>query len=243
MANAVLKILGAAEDADLDAHEAEGEVAAVDFGETDRVFLGCEDDVGLALFAAVDGVEDFLLGEAVVIGEAFGVDEVGSEVGEGLFEAFRLGDTAEGGDFFTPDELEVESFSAEDIFEVEGVVDALDDTGGGVVAGDALPEFGGIAVAFSDEDGTGAGEVFGGFAEGSAGEEVFVAEGLLSIDEDDIHAAAPEFPILESVIEEECIAAEGFDGVAAGFDAVFIHEDDDVLEVGGEHVGFVAGGF
>lgn len=243
MAYAVLKIFGAAEDADFYAHEAEGKVTSVDFREADGVFLGGEDDFSLAFFAAVDGVEDFLLGEAVVIGEAFGVYEVGAEVGEGLFEAFGLGDTAEGGDFFTADEVEIESFSAEDIFEVEGVVDAFDDTGGGVIAGDALSEFGGISVAFGDEDGAGAGQVFGGFAQGAAGEEVFVAEGLLSIDEDDVHAAAAEFPVLESVIEQECIAAEGFDGVAAGFDAVFIDEDDHVLEVGGEHIGFVAGGF
>jgi len=31
----------------------------------------CDDHVGLALFAAIDGVEDFLLREAVVVGEPF----------------------------------------------------------------------------------------------------------------------------------------------------------------------------
>src|SRR5215213_8876941 len=72
---------------------------------------------------------------------------------------------------------------------------------------------------------------------------MFVAEGLLIIDEHDVAAAAKKFPILKAVVEQKDVAAEFLDGVTAGFDAVFVNEDNDVAQVGGEHVRFVAGGF
>jgi hypothetical protein len=70
-AHTIIKVPGAAQDFDFHAHEINGQIAAVQLGEADGVFLGGDDDMGLAFYAAIDGVEDFLLGEAVVIGEAF----------------------------------------------------------------------------------------------------------------------------------------------------------------------------
>ena len=91
-AHAIIEVLGAAQDFYFDAHEIDGEVAAVNFRETDGVFLGGDDDLGLAFFAAVDDVEDFLLGETVVIGETLGINQFGAELDEALLKAFRLGE-------------------------------------------------------------------------------------------------------------------------------------------------------
>jgi len=74
---------------DFHPHEINGQIAPVNFGETDGVLLGGDNDLGLALFAAVDDVEDFLLGETVVIGEPLGIDQFGAQLEEALLEAFR----------------------------------------------------------------------------------------------------------------------------------------------------------
>src|SRR3954463_2542897 len=79
LADAVVEVGGAFEDFDFDAHEENAEVASIQFGETDRVFLSRDDQVGLAFLAAVDDVENFLLRKAVMIGEAFGVNEFATE--------------------------------------------------------------------------------------------------------------------------------------------------------------------
>ena len=72
--DAVVKVLGAAEDFDFDAHEVNGQIAPVDFREAHGVFLCGDDGVRLALFAAVDDVEHFLLAEAVMVGKALGIN-------------------------------------------------------------------------------------------------------------------------------------------------------------------------
>ena len=80
-------------------------------------------------------------------------------------------------------------------------------------------------------------------AQGAAGEQMFVAKGLLAIDQHDVLPAAGQFPILEAVVQQQRVAAEFLDGVTAALDAVFVHQHDDVLEVGSEHVRLVAGHF
>ena len=120
-------------------------------------------------------------------------------------------------------------------------MDALDDSGRGVMLRDARSEARGIPVAFRDEDRAGAGEVRWRFSKRAAREKLFVAERLLAIDENDIPPSSGEFPILEPVVEEEGIAAELLDRVPTAFDAVFVDQDDDVLEVGREHVRFISG--
>lgn len=243
LSDTIAEIFGAFEDFDFDAHEVDREVAAVEFGEADGVFLGGDDEVGLAFDATVDDVEDFLLSEPVVVGEAFGVDEFAAEFAEAVFETFGLGDTADGGDLFILEEVEVGLLSGEDILEEERVMDAFDDTGVRVEADDLAAQFIGLSVAFGDKNHLGAGEVGGGFAESSAREEVLVAPRLLVIDQNDVGASPPELPILKAVVEQEGVAAELFDGKSPAFDAVFIDEDDDVFEIGGEHERLIAGHF
>src|SRR5204862_7721689 len=95
-----IKILGAAQDFDFDAHEIDGQVAPVDFWETDGVLLRGDDGLRLAFFAAVDDDQHLLLAEAVMVGKTFGINEIAAERNEAALKAFRLGNAAEGGDFF-----------------------------------------------------------------------------------------------------------------------------------------------
>ena len=67
LAHALVEVPGALEDLDFDPHEVDGEVAPVDFRKADGVLLSGNDGFGLAFLAAVDGVDDFLLGETVMI--------------------------------------------------------------------------------------------------------------------------------------------------------------------------------
>jgi hypothetical protein len=71
LADAILKVFGALEDFYFDAHEIDRQIAAIDFGEAHGVLLRGNDGDGLAFFAAVDRIQDFLLRKTVMIGEAF----------------------------------------------------------------------------------------------------------------------------------------------------------------------------
>ena len=50
-----------------------------------------------------------------------------------------------------------------------------------------------------------------------------------------------QFPVLKTIVQQQGVAAELLDGVAAALDAVLVHQHDHVLEIGGQHVGLVAG--
>src|SRR6266545_8159727 len=190
LANAVVEILRALENLDLDAHEIDRQVAPIDLREAHGVLLGCENHLGLLLLAAVDGVEDLLLGEAVMVGKAFRVNQFDSLVAQAVLEALRLRDSAECGDTAAFDQFQPVPRAGEDVLEVKGGVDALDDAGIGIVPGDAAPKRGGVAVALGDENRVGARHVRRRFAQRAAWEQMFVAEGRLEIDEHDVAAAA-----------------------------------------------------
>ena len=113
----------------------------------------------------------------------------------------------------------------------------------GIKLGDALPQVGGVAVALGDEDRAGAGQVGRRFAQGAARQQPPAAEGLLAVNQHDVLAATAQFPILETVVEQQGVAPELLNGVTAALDAVLVHQHDHVLEVGREHVRLVAGHF
>src|SRR5439155_172040 len=125
--DAIVKVFGATENFDLDAHEVDGQIAPVEFRETDRVFLRGDNRVRLALFAAVDDVQHFLLAEPVMISEALGIDQFAGEFDQALLETFRLGNAAERGDFPALDPFQVVPLAGEYVFKVERVMHALDD--------------------------------------------------------------------------------------------------------------------
>jgi hypothetical protein len=97
-----------------------------------------------------------------------------------------------------------------------------------------------VAGAFGEEDEIGSAEGIGGFAKNASGQDVLVAEGILSVDEQEIKAVA-EAEVLEAVVEKEGVGLVVADGVAGGFDAVGVDEDGDARKVACEHEGLVAG--
>ena len=90
-----MEVFRTAKDFDLHAHEVDRQVAAIDFGKADGVLLRGDDGFSQFLFAPIDNLDDFELGEAVVIGEFAGVNEFGTEVDQALFETLWLGDPAQ----------------------------------------------------------------------------------------------------------------------------------------------------
>ena len=64
------------------------------------------------------------------------------------------------------------------------------------------------------------------FAQSAAREHVFVAERLRSINTTSCRPA--QIPVLKAVVEQQRIATELFDGVAAALHAIPIHEHDDI---------------
>ena len=178
----------------------------------------------------------------MVVGVASGQDRFAAEAAEDAFEAFRGCDAADGAGFAAAEEFEgLLVFRMVDVLEDDWPVAAGNDFGGAVEASDAVADFVVAirAVAFGQEDVTGAAEVAGRFAKRAAGEEEFVAEGGIAVDEHDVEAAA-EPEVLEAVVEQEGIASEFAHGPASGFDSVLVDDHGDAGEVAGEHPWFIA---
>ena len=70
---------------------------------------------------------------------------------------------------------------------------------------------------------------------------MLVAKRLLAVNQHDIVPAAAQIPILKTVIQQQRVAAEFLNRVTAALHPVLVHQHDDILEIGREHVRFVAG--
>src|SRR5262245_36050693 len=125
LADAILEICRALQNFDFHPHKENGDVATIHLREKDGVLLGGHDDLRLPLFASVNHVDDLLLGEAVVVGETLRIDQLGANIDEALFEAFRLGDATERCDPFSVQKLETEPLASKNILEIERMVNAF----------------------------------------------------------------------------------------------------------------------
>src|SRR6185437_9271273 len=130
--HAVVKVLGSAENLDLDPHEVNREVAAVDLRKAHGILLRRDDGVGLAFLAPVDDIQHLLLSEPMVVGKTLRVNELAADLREAQFEAFRLCNPTERGDLPALDQIEAMAFAREYVFEVKRVMHTLDDPGGAV---------------------------------------------------------------------------------------------------------------
>jgi len=65
--HAIIEPACARDDLDLDAHEVDRQIASIELRETNGVLLGRDEDLGPAFLAAIDGIQQLLLGEAVMI--------------------------------------------------------------------------------------------------------------------------------------------------------------------------------
>jgi len=240
---AALEGIVAADDVDLDAEEIDGKRALAEAGEADGILFRGNDGAGPAGLAALEHAGDLVLAETVMIGVAAGIDQLNTELTETFLEALGAGDAGDGADTEILEERERHDLVGKDLLEMERLVGALDELGVLVVAAEFLAQFGEVAaIALGDEDDVGAAELLGRLAQEAAREEVAVGEGGLAVDEDDVDALL-EAEELEAVVEEKGVAVVFANGVEAAFDAVLVDEDEDVLEVGGEHEGLVAGEF
>ncbi len=88
----------------------------------------------------VDELLQFLVGEAMVVGEALGDFEIRTERGELFLEALRPRDAGDGADVFAVEERQRPPLVGVEILQIERPVRALDDLGGAVVAADALDQ-------------------------------------------------------------------------------------------------------
>ena len=120
---------------------------------------------------------------------------------------------------------------------------AFDDGGVGIEFGNAPAEFGGLAVAFGDENRLGPRQVRRRLAQRAAREQMFVAERLLAVHQHHVVPAPAQVPVLKTVVEQQRVAAEFFNRVTSAFHAVLVHQHHHVPEIGREHVRFVAGHF
>jgi hypothetical protein len=230
-------------DPDFDPKKIDGQVAGFDFGKTDGIFFGGDERVTAAGAGSVDGVEDFLRGEAVMVGVGAGVDEFGTEFAEPFFKAFGNGNSADGSDGSALEEIEFDLLSSKEMLEEFGFVAAFENFSMAIELTDSFFEIGQIAaIAFGQENGIGSFEVIAGFPESSARQDVFVAEGMLAVDEGEVD---PFFKgeILIAIVENDEVDSEFFDGEAGTFDPVFIDENEDIAKIGSEHEGFVTGTF
>jgi hypothetical protein len=241
LADDLLKGLGFIKQGNFDAKKENGNIAGWKGWEADGIFFG--GDEGKSASGSGTGECVFYLGghEAVVIGKGTLVDDFRAQFDQALEEAFRNGDSGNGADTKASEVGERFFFAGDEVFQMKGVMAAGVDGGVPVVAADLFFDLGVfVAGAFGEEDEIGSAECIGGFAKDATGEDVLVAERVLSIDEKKVKAVA-EAEVLKAVVEKEGIGLVVADGVASGFDAVGVHKDGDAWEVAGEHEGLVAG--
>ena len=101
MVNHVIPVVLTSENFDFDAQEPNGDIAEEETGVADGVFFGGDDPFDIAFEAALVKGRDFAVGEAVVIREAFGKEEFGTEFDERVFESFGNSDARQRGDVFS----------------------------------------------------------------------------------------------------------------------------------------------
>src|SRR5262249_31774010 len=188
--DAILEIVCAAEDFDFDSHEINRQIAPIDFRKADGVLLSGNDGIRLALFAPVNHIKNFLLGEPVMVGELFGINQIGSEGHQALLEAHRLGDPAERGDLPPFDPFQPSALAGEDVLEIKRMMDAFDDPGAWVELSYAATQFMSVPIAFSDENRAGPREMGRGLPQGAAWQQAFIAKRLLAINQNNVEASA-----------------------------------------------------
>src|SRR4029077_11384137 len=125
----------------------------------------------------------------------------------------RLGDPAERRHFAALEKMQFAPFAGEDVYEIQRMMNALDDAGGGIEIGDAAAQFLRMAVALGDEDGAGAGQLRRRLAQGSVWLQVSLAERLLAVDQHNVLPAAAQLPILKAVVEQQRVAAKFLDRI------------------------------
>src|SRR3954468_12658400 len=144
--HAIIEVFGSSQNFDFHPHKIDGQVAAINFWKAHRVLLRCNDRVCLPFLATIHRVQHFLLRETMMIRESFGVDQLRAQVYQAPFEGFWLGNSAERGHFLGFKEIQTLSLARENILEIEGMMNAFDYAGCGIMPGNAGSELRGVSI-------------------------------------------------------------------------------------------------
>lgn len=162
-----------------------------------------------------------------------------AEAAKSLFEALWGGDGGERAGLKSLEAFQRKLFSGGEVLKFHWTMAALDDRSRAIVCSDAPVEFGEVAsIAFGDENMGGASQVCGGFAQGAAREQIFVAEGGLAVDQDKIKAPVKS-QILETIVKDEKVAPDLRDGMAPAGDTVLVDNNRDPAKILCQHEGLV----
>ena len=230
-----------AEDFNFHAEKEHRNLRLVDVGKTDGVFFRGDECIERAPVAPFEEAEDFLFGETMVVGKGFGDFNHGPELAHALLETFGARDAAEGADVASAQVTEGKFYAGLKILPMARGVAAFDD-GRSAVEGtqareESLVRF---RAGFGDDNVGRAAEIGRRFAESAAGQEAFVAEGRLAVDQDDINPVTQAL-VLQSVVEEQDVTVEMAQSVESAFDPVLVNQHADAWEILGQHVRFVPG--
>ena len=118
---------------------------------------------------------------------------------------------------------------------------ALHDLGRGVVAANLVAHRRNVAAALREEDYVRALKMPRRLAQDAARKHMPVAEGVCGVDKHDLYRVL-ELLVLETVVEDERVAAEALDRIAPRLHAVAIDDNGDAGEIRREHVRLVAAG-
>ena len=175
----------------------------------------------------------------MMVCEALGINQLRSELHQTLFEALRLGNATEGGHSAAFQNLQPRSLPRENVLQVERMMDALDDPRGRIELRNSPTQFRRITITLGNKNRAGSRQVRRRLTQSPPRQQPFVAERLLPVHQNNVLPPAPQFPILEPIIQQQCVAPEFFNGITPTFHPVLIHQHDHVFEIGGQHVRLV----
>ena len=118
LTDAILKILSPLEYLDFHPHKIDGKVSPVNFWKPNSILLRGDNEVRQPGFTAIDYIQDFLLGEAVMIHKPLGVNEISAQRNQAFLKADRQGNSTEGGNFPAFQEVKPRLFASEHVLEI-----------------------------------------------------------------------------------------------------------------------------
>src|SRR5439155_6406653 len=152
------------------------------------------------LFAAIDGLDDFELGEAMVISKLPRIHQCGPKLDQAFLETLGLRNSAQGRNFSPFEVFETDAVTRENVFEVKRMMNTFDDARPWIDFRNAPAQLVCFAIAFRNENPLGASEVRRRLAQSTARKQSLISERRLAVHQHHVVAAAFQFPILKAVI-------------------------------------------
>ena len=242
--NALIEVLFPAENIDFHAEELDIDITPIQTGHSDRIFFRGHDEFRSRGFRIVDEIDQFLLTITVMIGIMTLQDQRSAEILKKTFKTCRIRNRGNRCKFFVLKRFQRMAVSAfEHLFQILGLVTAFDDFRTVIVLPDEILQMTQTrrSVGFRQENIIRPLDMLDRLAHQPARQNVMIIERRSGIHQDDIDVRL-QTQILESVIEDQHIGPELLDRIKSGFDAVLIDQHGDILEIGSQHIWFIARG-